>query len=157
MIEQYYTENRKHLLKRIAGRGIRKDLTEDVLQESFTRAIKFIHTFDKSRNFAAWFNTIMNNCIKDAKREDIMEGMTSSEDVPEPVSGEDLEFNSLLCERLEGELEGRSKIHKDILYLYFKKNLKPAEISQVVDANNKAIRMTIWRFKEEMREKYSDV
>ena len=157
MIETYYEENRKQLLKRVSGRGIRQDLVEDVLQEAFTRALTFFHTFDKNRNFGSWFNTILNNCIKDAKREDKMEGMVSSEDVAEPVTSEDLEFNSLLCERLEKELEGRAKQTRDILYLYFNKNMKPAEIAQVVEANNKAVRMTIYRFKCEMREKYHDV
>jgi len=156
MIETYYKENRKQLLKRIAGRGIRKDLVEDVLQESFTRALTFYHAFDKKRNFGSWFNTIMNNCIKDAKREDKMEGMVSSEEVYDPTTSEDLEFNSLLCKRLEKELEGRSKHTKDILYLYFKKNMKPSEISQIVEANNKAVRMAIYRFKLEMREKYGE-
>ena len=157
MIEQYYIDNRPKLLKQIAGRGIRKDLVEDVLQESFTRALHYYKTYNKNRPFAPWFNTLMNNVIKAAKKEDKLQGMTTEELkvlAEDEYVDENSQFNSLMRDHLSGELDGRYGAHGDVLHLYFMMNMRIKDICEVTDYKKKNVWKIITSFKKEMAEKY---
>lgn len=159
MIEAYYNEAKPKLLKQIRGRGVRQDLVEDVLQESFARALKYIHTFDSKRNMPAWFNTLMNNAIRDCKKEDKAQGVVTARDLKkldDEDAVEDPSYVKLLCKNLEKELVGRKESHKHILFLYFMQNLPPRDICQITEEGYENVRRVLQRFKVEMKEKYGE-
>lgn len=45
--------------------------------------------------------------------------------------------------------------HKQVLYLYYLRDYKPQDICKVLDAKPKTVKQVVYRFKEEMREKYA--
>ena len=155
LMEKFYAENRTSLLKKIKGRGVREVSSEDVLHESCARALKYMHTYDARLPFAGWFNTIMNNAIKDHKRDERAQGITrDTRDVDDAEEGQ--EFNILLADQLEREIEGRPELHRHVLYLYFIKNVPRRDITQLVEVNYENLSYIIKSFKADMKEKYDE-
>ena len=67
MLEQFYIDNRLRLVKQMAWKlAGNYDVAEDVVQESFEKAIKYFPSFDPERGkLSTWFNTILYNVLRD--------------------------------------------------------------------------------------------
>jgi len=158
IIEQHYIENFDKLVKRYANRAGSVWNAEDVVQDSFDRAMRYSDSFSPERQeFGAWFNMILNNALRDFKRDDRLLGMSveySEElDEVEPL----LEWEGYLLESINDDINAKSVQVRQALYLYIFKQYKPREIEQVVDMSNAYIRTSVKEFKQEMRAKYGDV
>lgn len=157
ILEQFYNENRELLLKRLYHRAGSAENSEDVLQEAFCRALKYWHSFNPhTQELGAWFNTIMNNSLKDFKRDERSMG-TYVEYEDELTEGYEMSQTSGdMIKRIEAEINRYSGSNKDALYLYFLRGFKPREVRDVVNIQYKALEKLCSRFKHEMREKYGD-
>lgn len=149
MIKQYYKDNFDHHVKRIYARN--KDImaAEDVVQDAFERAMKFFHTFDQTKDFGGWFNTILNNAYKDAVKDKRMQGMVVEfdENLNEPVPLPDLKEESLLQKRLEK----LPNTQRQICHLYFNCGLQPREIAQIVESSPRTCAKVVSLFKTQIR------
>lgn len=58
------------------------DIAEDVAQETFLRAYRFLHSYDDSRRFITWLYSIARNICIDKHRERGRKEGVSLEDVP---------------------------------------------------------------------------
>ena len=145
-IEQFYTDNYDLLCRRVNFRAGGICNAEDVVQEAFTRAIKYINSFDNSsREFGAWFNTILNNSLRDFKRDELTYGTCS------PLEEADGET---YCEELqlsEGQLKRAlvvlSDQSREILRLNVTLGYTPKEISEVTGIPRKTVRNKLLEIK----------
>ena len=154
-VEKYYEDQQRLLLRKIGGRGIRKPDQMDILQETFCRALTYINTFQESKGpFAAWFNTLMNNVIKDFKRDEKLQGMVREMKATDPE--EDPEFTKIMALRLGEEVGDMSEKNRYVLELKYIHNLQNAEIVHLVDNNIRSIETIIDRFKTKMKGKYKE-
>lgn len=157
MLEDYYKENKRMLLGKIGGRGIRPQDRNDVLQETFTRALKYYHTYNKDNSpLGAWLNTLMNNAIKDFKKAEKLRGMSTANYEEEPLTGDDLQLNSLLCSNIEEELKGKDPIHRNIIYLSLIKGLTFRDIAEVLNVSRCYAHKVVTKFKASMKVKYRE-
>jgi RNA polymerase sigma-70 factor (ECF subfamily) len=145
-IEEYYRENYDTLVSKVAGRVGGRGNAEDVVQEAFTRALKYKRAYRKGMSVGAWFSTILNNATRDFKREERNRGM--SVEVKEHTLGS-YELPDGIT--LSDYTKGKSAIHKRILSLFFVDEFKPLEIASMLDIKPGQVYMTIHRFKKEVR------
>lgn len=156
-IEQFYIENRTMLLKRLYHRAGSPHNAEDVLQESFCKALKYQHTFNpKFQEIGAWFNTIMNNTLKTFKRDE--KSMGTFVELEEELTGtyEMSQTDGDMAERLKVYMVNKSGLHRNILHLYFNMEYKPREIKEVLDIPVKSIDTVVFRFRQEMADKFGE-
>lgn len=159
-LEQFYADNRDLLLKRLYHRAGSMENAEDVLQEAFVKALTYIDSFNPdSQKLGAWFNTIMNNALKDFKTDERNGGMTRTVEWTEDMAETyEMDYSdSQLCKTIEKEISTKKPEVKQALHLYFFRQYKTKEISHIVDLNFKQITMIIHRFKADMNSKYGEL
>jgi RNA polymerase sigma factor (sigma-70 family) len=157
IIEDYYKNNYEKKLK-LVSRILRGDLytAEDVVQEAFTRALRFYPTYDDNRGtIDKWFNSIMFNAMHDLQRSAI--GLSHHQ--PENLSVSDLledlaltyhpELNNYLLKNIE---QVSNEKHKRIFELFFIMGYTSKEISQIEYKTTQTnITTIIMRFKDKLK------
>lgn len=161
VLTNYYNQHRLSLLNKINRRVFDIQDSEDVLMDALTKALQYIGSYDPSKKMSTWFNTILNNCIKDYRKKFLKDkkGINHSDyrefdETEYPKIDSDLECDWLQVRLIKMELECKTGDTKEILQLYFMKNMTPSEIAKLVESDNHSIRTIIHRFKQEMRSKY---
>ena len=144
LIEEHYREHRKMLVGRFGRASGSEADGQDIVQEGYTRALKYSHSYNPSKSFDSWIGTIMYNVLKDFKND--RGGLTSDVDpdtleTPSTHSGADYD-------RLVDDLMKHLKDdHKEVVELHYKCGYKPREIGQVVDLSITNITTILNRFK----------
>lgn len=165
ILEDYYRGHREEIIKRISARKFIDCVedAEDVVQEAFTKALAYIHSFDiEEARFPTWFNAVVNNCYKDFIREKMQRVDSSSypgnEEFDEeqfPVDDPALELPEQMIDKAKEEIAKRPFPLREVLTMYFLQNMKPSDIVCVVeDYTVGSVRTLIHNFKHEMRKAY---
>jgi RNA polymerase sigma factor (sigma-70 family) len=158
LIEKHYREHSKKLVQVLSNRAGGIHNAEDVVQESYCRALKYRRSFDpNTQEFGAWFNSIMNNALRCAKRDERRLGMSVeyTEDMDETVDL--LEWEEDLVESIKRDVATKNETIRQVLHLYLFCQYKPREISQVLDISKAYVRTIAKDFKKELRAKYGEV
>lgn len=136
------------------------DVAEDVAQETFLRAYRFLHSYDDSRRFVTWLYSIARNICIDKHRERVRKEGVSLEDVPQHL---------LLSEGLEndplGQLENREakrllreaveklpEKYKTPVILCYMEGLSYQEIGEVIGISLNNTKIRIFRAKKMLLE-----
>lgn len=157
VITEFYLKNSRELHKRVSNRAGGPYNAEDVVQEAFARALKYWDSFDPNRHqLGAWFNTILNNALKDFKKEELIYGMCVEFD-EELDSGVRMSTtNKDMLRKIEQLIESKRSSTRDLLDLYYLKGYKVRDIVQALDVNSQAVRTAVLRFKVEVKEKFGE-
>lgn len=154
ILEKHYRDNYSKLVKRVYSRTKDVPDSEDIIQETFARALKYWAAPD---NIEAWINIILNNSLRDYQRAMRLQGaVLAPEEEGEHEVIEVSEWAQDMMEKLSFEISKKPHPQRDILFLFFERDFKPREICEVVDATNGNIRVIITRFRDEMGDKYGD-
>ena len=70
IIETHYRANFDRLSKQWGRRFDNPTVGQDVVQEAYLRAIKYLHTYDVSQKFDNWFGRVLHNSYKDFRAEE---------------------------------------------------------------------------------------
>lgn len=133
------------LLRAAQSRLGRADWAEDVVQEAFLCAVKFLHTYDSRHSFRTWLWTILlNQCHRHFQRRqrqvdtvawgadvDQGEAAPASTDTP-PVAAAMAREQS---QRLEQQLQQLPTVQADALRLRFFGGLKYQEIATTMSCS----------------------
>lgn len=155
IITEFYIKNSRELHKRVANRAGGAYNAEDVVQEAFARAIKYWDSFDPNRHqLGAWFGTILNNALKDFKREELMYGMCIefNEELDEGVRMDTTDKQML--KKIEQLIHSKRDSTRDLLDMYYLKGYKTRDIVQALDVDNRTVSIAVWRFKEEVKVRF---
>lgn len=157
ILEDFYKDERENLLRRLNYGAGSPSNAEDVLQEAFVRALIYWDTFDPERKeLGAWFNTIMRNALRDFKREEWLFGMGEEFD-EEQYDPQEMPVNeSELVKKIYEMVDGKIDDHQEILLLYFEKHYSPKDIANITNFKVKTIKQVVWRFKNEVLERYGN-
>lgn len=154
ILEKFYKDNYNKLCKAVARRAGGDYNAEDVVQEAFCRALKYWPTFNPERRpLEGWFVSILNNSLRDFKREEMSAGTHVEFDEEEHDGLEMSQTDAKMVEKVQDLINQKGDGQRDVLELHFMFGYKPAEIVEILDVNNSTVRQTIWRFKEEVRAK----
>lgn len=152
-IEKYYTDNRDQIVKKISPWVGGKYNAEDVVQQGFANAIEYQNTYDpKYGNFEKWIRRIINNAARRFKSSERRGGMSVEIREDHIVDDRDRYMDAELVERVEQEIEDHP--HKQVLSMYFLKQLDRRVIVSITDINENTVKKIIQRFKEKIKDKY---
>jgi RNA polymerase sigma factor (sigma-70 family) len=152
-IEQHYRHHYKILVKRAAWRVPNKSvaLAEEVVQEAYSRAIKYWKTFDPNKNkFGAWFNRIYNGCVADCMRAENggLPSLNNDDEWLEPFILNDSDWvPKEMAIRIQEGIKAQRDEASEILNLFFNLGLTTPEIHEITGVNHNTIRQTIRRFR----------
>jgi RNA polymerase sigma-70 factor (ECF subfamily) len=140
------------------------DIAEDVAQETFLRAFRFLHTYDPSRKFLTWLYTIARNICIDKHRERWRKERVSIDDVPPSL----LRFDSpeadplLTVERKEeaqimhNAIESLSEKYRTPIILCYLQGLSYQEISDVLGLSLSNTKIRIFRAKKRLLDLFEE-
>lgn len=156
-LERFYKDNREMYLKRLYYRAGNPENAEDILQEAFCRAVRYWDSFNpNTQELGAWFNTVLNNALRNFKRDERSMG-TYVEYDDELTDGKEMsQTDGDMVKRIEAAIAKREGVVKDALYLYFIKGYTRREVRQVLDIKKDYLAVSISRFKDLMRERYGE-
>lgn len=155
-LTEFYTAQKDRLIKRISYRAGSMHNAEDVVQEAFTRALTYIEAYDPEvRPLPAWFNTILNNALKDFKKAERNAGTVTEEGVVEDL---DLEiFKSEVVEELVKQIQEMQEPAKEILKQFVVLGYTAKEVVRTTDLNIHTVRKCIADFYKSAREQYGSI
>ena len=152
-IEQHYIENYRKFVKRITFRAGTEWDAEDIVQDAYERALRYSNKAG-ILNFDKWFNTLLNNSLKDFKNNE--KGFSSSvfdEDENEGTNCDS--YPSRVVLEINQLIETKSIAQIEVLNLWFKEEFSPIDISKITLHSHSSARQIIKRFRDELRELYS--
>jgi len=158
LIEQHYIENAHRLVTLLSNRAGGIPNAEDVVQESYTRALRYRKSFNPDeQELGAWFNKIMNNALRNAQQAERRLGMSVeyTEDMDEIIDL--LEWEEDMVSNIKKDVASKNTVVRQVLQLYLFNQYKPREIAQVLDMSNAYVRTIAKEFKIELRAKYGEV
>jgi len=153
LIEEHFKKHYTRLVKRMSFRAGEQWSGEDVVQTAYERALRYSRSFNGD-NFDKWFNTILNNALKEFKN--IQKGHTASE-YDDDADGEGRPctlYSGQIISQIYDLIEVQSKVHNEILMLYFHQEYSAKDISLMTHYKYKMIHQIILRFKNELKEMY---
>jgi RNA polymerase sigma-70 factor (ECF subfamily) len=152
MIEQHYIENHQRLIKRFTFRAGTEWDAQDIVQEAYSRAIKYLSSYNGD-NFDKWLNTILINTFKEHKRNET--GMSHSQLDEDLVEGSECTFYSdQTMEEVFELINTKAVIQIEILNLHLKQGYSAIDIKKITPYTYSNIHQIIRRFRQELRELY---
>lgn len=161
-IEQHYKDNQKALCLKIQKRVFDPQDIEDIVQEAFTKALKFSSAFKEEGNFNAWFGIILDNCVKDYRAEFLYNkigmGHRDVEELDEdnfPIDCRELDLDWITVKKIMEDIGVKAPSQQEVLRLYYFFDYKPEEIKFLTqDYSLSSIKSLVKRFKQEVISKY---
>jgi RNA polymerase sigma factor (sigma-70 family) len=152
-IENHYKVNFQKILKRMAWRTGNLHQAEDIVQESYYRALKYFNSC-REGEFDKWLSMILSNTLKDSKREEM--GVVHV-DIDEEEEGQ------LICSLIPSQtmreiyelIDTKSESQIEILNLHLKHSYTPVDISYITEYSYAQVHKTIQRFRKEVMELYA--
>jgi len=155
VIKEFYTANFNKLVKRVARRVPSIEDAEDIVQESFVRALIYGDKFNPElASLEVWFSNIINNVQRDFKRKEMVTSEIKEEDwyTKEADEYEDDEF---VCNQIK-ECISNEKFahHRDVLFSHFVVGNKVGEVARQLNMSLSTVKIIVQRFKKKVGEKY---
>lgn len=153
-VEEHWKENYTRICKRMSWRAGSPEGGEDVVQEAYYRAIKYLNSYKRDDDFGAWFNTILNNALREHKNAE--KGYSPVEYEEEDEGYECPSYIKHVMRDVFELIDTKSDIQKEVLYLYFKQEYSAKNISEVTQYSYARCHQIIQRFREELKELYRE-
>ena len=125
LVEEHYKGNFKRMVNLYSGKFGNSWEAEDVVQEGYSRAIKYFDSFDDTRSIDKWINRIMYRSFIDYKNAERPNYELVVEDV------EDLSYNPKDLERVVQFIHDQKDSIREVLRLYYIYGHGPLAISQI--------------------------
>ena len=152
LIEDHYRSNFKHLVMRFRGPSGSRHNGEDIVQEAYTRAMKYWHSFNVDRDFKRWFSTILLRCLKDKIKDEKEHGFFEGEIITSDTQTK--AFNRIIIKDVQKIIHMQPDNVRYILTLYFFEQYKTKEIAEIVPESHTNIRRIIHDFRKTLRRKF---
>lgn len=155
MLIEFYTENYPRLVNQIAKKVAgNRDVAEDIVQESFEKALRFQHAYDPERGkFSTWFNTILYNVLRDTQRlnKDSQEECIDELSVVNLLGDTSLGNEEYSREIREQLYSSKNLRHRDILELFFIYGFTSKEIPYMLEGVSQSnVTTIVKRFRDKL-------
>lgn len=155
-IEKHYTENVSRLMKQYVRFTGSKESAEDVVQEAYTRALKYYDSYDPEVKFGQWFSRILKNSLHAFKNTE--KGHSTEELDEELVEGvEGGAYSKVLLDQIKQAIGQQPPEVREVLRLYFIHGYSPRSIVKIVEMGYRHISKYIYQFKKEIRDKHGEM
>lgn len=154
VVEEYYRDNYKTLIKSVKGR-VGEGPAEDVVQEAFTRCIRFFDGYNPERgSFDTWFRIILTNVTNRYLNAERSGGSYSDEGLEE-VEIKDENLMSVTRDEIRELISYKLGEEREVLNMYYTLGYSLRDISSLVTMKYKIIDHTIQDFKNEVGKRYA--
>lgn len=154
-IENHFRENRERLVAFCNKFLNSHDRAEDVVQEAYTRALTYWESVpDEPAEFVPWFQTILNNCIREDWKKEKARGMSITDEEAEEIPVKSSALPTVILKAVEDRIDAKGESAARILRLHFIEGYTAKEISEMVDDTANAIRVMVHRFRQEIKKDY---
>ena len=147
----YYSNNFDELVKRYVNRAGSVQNAEDVVQEAFARALKYLPTFDGKKPLENWFSRILQNSLREFKVAERNYGMNMSNedaDIPDPICLE----NKRLVNDVKRYIEkNMPEDEREILILYYIRGYSFQDIVRITDEKYRRVNYVVYKFNDVIR------
>lgn len=155
ILEEHYKRHHKKLCQKYAFLTGSPENGEDVVQEGYARALKYISSFNKQGNFQHWFSRILRNAFLHFKLE--QKGRSHEEFDEELVEGKlDSGYYRILADEIFEGLEDYPEHIKEVSMLYFKHGFSTGDIHKITGIKKRTIEQLLYRFKIMIREAHGE-
>lgn len=158
VITEYYSNNFDKIVKRVTRWVPGVMDAEDVVQESFVRALQYEHTFNSAlSSVQTWFSNILNNVHRKMKRDEYLATVEIKEEdiytreADEYEDEEDVHRKIKECISVE-----KKEQHRNVLFLHLIAGLKVSEVSRQLQIPVESVKTVVKRFKKTMGDRYGD-
>ncbi len=150
-ITEHYAAHKDTLIKKMVRRAGTEWAAEDIVQETYYRALKYSDSF-RGEELSKWINTIYNNCLREYKNQE--RGYTQIDDESEEASYECPTYVRHVMKDVYELINTKSVQQKEILFLYFQQEYNAKSISEITEYTYHNVHKIISRFREELRQLY---
>lgn len=162
LIENHYRENRYKLVKKLSYRAGTEEAAEDIVQEAYYRALKYVGSFREGTTpeltktaFSKWFSTIIHNCLKEYKN--VESGHSASEFEEEENAGTSCpHYPNHILRDVYTLIKTKSFVQQEILNLYFRQEYSAIDISRITEYSYANCHQIIQRFRNELKDLYKE-
>lgn len=154
LIESYYREHRQRLVKRLTFRSGTVEDAEDIVQESFARALKYCHRVEIG-DVHRWFSLITTNALRDHMRNATGLSYVDEENTTEETV-ECRGYPERIMYEIREIIDTKADSQQEILTLHIFEEYSAKEISEITPYSYAQVHKTISRFREELRTLYKD-
>jgi RNA polymerase sigma factor (sigma-70 family) len=151
-IEQHYRKHYAPIVSRYSRYAGGYHNAEDVVQEAYTRACQYWEACNTSKGFNGWFSQILVNCLRDKIGDERTRGAIDREDFVTETRPR--VFNKLLVGDVKKIIDDNKPEVRDILNLYFFKEMKTCEIAEIVPQSHSNVRTIISNFRKGLRSQF---
>ena len=149
LVEQYQYRLVRYLIYFLG----RRDLVDDLVQETWLRVLERGSSYDGHSRFEPWLFRVARNIAVDAMRKRQNLSLDSDDDdgrpPPSPASSEPSPFTLAArteeADRLAHSLQALDPVHREALVLRFQEDLSLQEISAIVGAPVSTVASRIYR------------
>ena len=148
-IHQYYIDQYDELVKRYYTRS--GGNSEDIVQEAFTRALKYAHTYDGKQPLENWFSRILQNAFRDFMNEQRNYGMnmvSEGEDIPDPDTREGEHLRRDVARYIKDNMPENEQ---EILLLYYIHGYGFKDIVRITDEKYRRVNYVVYKFEEHLK------
>jgi len=154
-IEKVYEEYFETVYKYLFCLTHNSDLSEELTQETFYRAVKKINTFKEECKISVWLCQIAKNLWYDEIKKDKKIKKVSEEELEVFTTNENLEEIIVSNEEkmeLYRKLQKLDNLTREVIYLRITGELSFKEIAAILNRTENWARVTFYRGKNKMRE-----
>lgn len=145
-LEQLYRQHKKSFIFKVYPYTHLYDVSEDLVQEAFTKAYINFPQYDKKKGaLKGWFTKILFSCLWDYMREKKRHPPTF--DIDSVLESDFLSYeeNNNLGEYIK---EIKNPLHKQVVLAHTLFGCNPQEVASVLPVSEVSVRKIIQRFRE---------
>lgn len=150
-IEEHFKKNYNRLLKRLTFRAGTQWAAEDVIQEAYTRAIKY-HKSYSGAGLDPWISTIVNNALREYQNAE--KGYSHGPEEEEEAI-DNSQFRGIMRDVYK-MIEEKSPVHREVLLYFFKYEYGPKDICAITNYSYSQCHQIIQRFRNDLKGIYRE-
>lgn len=153
MIEQYYIENRRRIVKTLYFRTGSEADAEDIVQEAFCRALKYA---PKARidHFGKWFSLVLTNALRDHMN--ASRGYSVEESEAEEEGVDCTGYTNRVMQEIKDIVSTKSEVQMEVLNLHLFEEYSAKEVSEITPYSYAQVHQIILRFRNELKTLYRE-
>lgn len=145
----FYVDNHENLMRSLKNTFETPHDGEDAVQEAFMRALTFLGSFDPERgSFEGWFRRILQNSIRDKRRDNILRGVCQVDQDLEDVDPHDKVYSD---KSVRKAIKSSRNPLRSMLTMFFIDGYSVSQISESLGIKPTSVSQAIWRFKMKVK------
>lgn len=132
--------------------GNRED-SEDICQETFLSAYRYLHTFKREFKLSTWLFTIAHNAVSRYLRKKSAAGIPVEPDRLDRLGTAKPKGTYTLSDLIDLAIDRLPPVEREIMVLHYIEKLSYQEISEILKLTEPQVRMRLYRARKKIRDR----